>query len=122
MKTFGVIAVLALVLAGVASAGLPTRLSKAQWAAYSKANTAFTTQTPKSVARFRYCLSSTTGSRDARAMQRCFGNTADLELTATQNLFTRAAPLREQDGRRLQHVARELPEGAVLLAVDRDRA
>jgi hypothetical protein len=88
MKTFGVITVVALVLAGVAAAGLPTRLSKTQWAAYAKANTAFTTQTPKSVARFRYCTGSTNGSRDARAMQRCFGTTADLELTATQNLFT----------------------------------
>ena len=88
MKTFGVIAVLALVLAGVATAGLPTRLSKTQWAAYSKANTAFTTQTPKSIARFRHCLQSTTGSRNARAMQQCFGNTADLELTATQNLYS----------------------------------
>jgi hypothetical protein len=87
MKTFGVITVVALVLAGVAAAGLPTRLSKTQWAAYSKANTAFTTQTPKSVARFRYCTTSTTGSRDARAMQRCFGTTADVELTVTQNLF-----------------------------------
>jgi hypothetical protein len=87
MKTFGVIAVVALVLAGVAAAGLPTRLSKSQWAAYAKANTAFTTQTPKSVARFRYCTTTTTGSRDARAMQRCFGTTADVELTATQNLF-----------------------------------
>jgi hypothetical protein len=87
MKTFGVIAVIALVLAGIASAGLPSRLSKTQWAAYFKANTAFTKQTPKSVARFRYCTTSTTGSRDARAMQRCFGNTADLELTATKNLF-----------------------------------
>jgi len=88
MKTFGVITVVALVLAGVAAAGLPTRLSKTQWSGYVKANTAFTTQTPKSVAKFRYCTGSTTGSRDARAMQRCFGNTADLELTATQNLFT----------------------------------
>ena len=45
MKTFGVITVVALVLAGVAAAGLPTRLSKTQWSAYVKANTAFTTQT-----------------------------------------------------------------------------
>jgi len=90
MKTFGVISVLALVLAATASAGatLQPRLNAAQWASYSKVNTAFTTQTPKSVARFRYCLKSTTGSRDARAMQRCMGTTADKELTVTNNLFT----------------------------------
>jgi hypothetical protein len=75
------------VFAAGASASLPQRLNKTQWAAYTKVNTAFTTQTPKSVARFRYCLSKTTGSRNARAMQQCFGNTADLELTATKNLF-----------------------------------
>jgi hypothetical protein len=63
------------VFAAGASASLPQRLNKTQWAAYTKVNTAFTTQTPKSV------------SRNARAMQQCFGNTADLELTATKNLF-----------------------------------
>ena len=92
MKTFGVVAVLALVLAEVASAGLPTRLSKAQWAAYQKTNTAFTQQTTKSIAKFRSCLSSTTGSRDARAMQRCFGNSADLELQVTQRLTNLLTP------------------------------
>jgi hypothetical protein len=79
--------VAAAVFAAGASASLPQRLNKTQWAAYTKVNTAFTTQTPKSVARFRSCSSSTTGSRNARAMQQCFGNTADLELTATNNVF-----------------------------------
>jgi hypothetical protein len=87
MKTLGVISVLALVLAATATAATP-RLTAAQWASYTKAHTAFTKQTPKSVARFRSCLKSTTGSREARAMQRCFGNTGDLELTATNNLIT----------------------------------
>ena len=87
MKTVGVVIALALCLAGVATAGLPARLNAAQWAAYTKANTTFTKQTPKSVARFRSCSVNTNGSRDARAMQRCFGNTADLELAATQTLF-----------------------------------
>jgi hypothetical protein len=73
--------------AGTASAATP-RLNKTQWAAYQKQHTAFTQRTTKSVARFRYCLSSTTGSRNARAMQTCFGNTADLELTVTQRLST----------------------------------
>jgi hypothetical protein len=71
---------------GTASAATPHRLSKTQWGAYQKAYASFSRQTPKSVARFRSCLSSTTGSRDARAMQRCFGNTADLELTQTLTL------------------------------------
>jgi hypothetical protein len=83
-------AVGALVLpsAGLASGSLQKRLNKTQWAAYVKQNTAFTQRTTKSIARFRYCLSSTTGSRNARAMQQCFGNTADLELTVTQSLNT----------------------------------
>jgi hypothetical protein len=84
--TVGVI-VLCVVGASTASAATP-RLSKAQWAAYQKQYTAFSQRTTKSVAKFRSCLSSTTGSRDARAMQRCFGNTADLELTVTQGLST----------------------------------
>jgi len=88
MKTLGVVSALALVLAATASAALPQRLSKMQWAAYTKAHTAFTTQTPKSVAKFRSCSSASTGSRDARAMQRCMGTTADKELTVTNNLFT----------------------------------
>jgi hypothetical protein len=87
MKALVVALVVGAVFAAGASASLPQRLNKTQWAAYTKVNTAFTTQTPKSVARFRYCLSRTTGSRNARAMQQCFGNTADLELTATNNLF-----------------------------------
>ena len=73
--------------AGTASAS-PPRLNAAQWAAYQRLYTAFNTQTTRSVARFRSCSSATTGSRNARAMQQCFGNTADLELTATQNLCT----------------------------------
>jgi hypothetical protein len=74
-----------LVLGGVAWAGLPLRLDHSQWTAYQKVNAAFREQTPKSIARFRYCLSKTTGL-DARAMAKCFGNTADRELTATENL------------------------------------
>jgi hypothetical protein len=78
---------LCLLGAGIASAAT-SRLSKAQWAAYQKQYTAFTARTTKSVATFRRCSVATTGSRDARAMQRCFGNTADLELTVTQSLST----------------------------------
>jgi len=48
-------------------------------------NAAFREQTPKSVARFRYCVSKTTGL-EAAAMAKCFGNTADRELTVTTNL------------------------------------
>jgi hypothetical protein len=86
-----IVAVVSAVLAlgawlGPASAATPQRLSNIQWAGYQRAYASFSRQTPKSVARFRSCLSSTTGSRDARAMQRCFGNTADLELTQTLNL------------------------------------
>jgi hypothetical protein len=81
-----VVVALSVLLSGQASGALPHRLNKAQWAAYQRAYTAFSQQTSKSVARFRSCLSATTGSRDARAMQRCFGNTADLELTQTLNL------------------------------------
>jgi hypothetical protein len=87
VKALVLVLVAAAVLAAGASASLPQRLNKTQWAAYIKVNTAFTTQTPKSVARFRSCSSRTTGSRNARAMQQCFGNTADLELTATNNVF-----------------------------------
>ena len=87
MKALVIALVVGAVVAAGASASLPQRLNKAQWAAYTKVNTAFTTQTPKSVARFRSCSSRTTGSRNARAMQQCFGNTADLELTATNNVF-----------------------------------
>ena len=87
VKALLIALVVGAVFAAGASASLPQRLNKTQWAAYTKVNTAFTTQTPKSIARFRYCLSKTTGSRNARAMQQCFGNTADLELTATNNLF-----------------------------------
>lgn len=68
-------------------AGLPLRLNHSQWAAYQKVNAGFTQQTPRSVARFRYCLSKSTGLDD-RAMAKCFGNTADRELVATQNLST----------------------------------
>ena len=88
MKALVVVLVVGAVFAAGASASLPQRLNKTQWAAYTKVNTAFTTQTPKSITRFRSCSSTTTGSRNARAMQQCFGNTADLELTATNNLFT----------------------------------
>ena len=87
MKVLACALVACAVFAAGASASLPQRLNKTQWTAYTKVNTAFTTQTPKSVARFRSCSSQTTGSRNARAMQQCFGNTADLELTATKNLF-----------------------------------
>ena len=74
--------------AGVASAAAPARLNHAQWAAYQKQYTAFNAQTTKSVAKFRSCNSATTGSRNARAMQQCFGNSADLELAVTNRLFT----------------------------------
>jgi hypothetical protein len=74
-----------LVGGGAAWAGLPLRLNQSQWTAYQKVNAPFREQTPKSVARFRYCLSKTTGL-DARAMAKCFGNSADRELTATENL------------------------------------
>jgi hypothetical protein len=71
--------------AGAAWAGLPRHLNQSQWNAYQKVNAAFREQTPKSIARFRYCLSKTTGL-DARAMAKCFGNSADRELTATEDL------------------------------------
>jgi hypothetical protein len=84
----GVVVVVTALGAGVASAGgAPARLSKAQWAAYHTQYTAFTAQTTKSVAKFRSCLSASTGSRNARLMQQCFGNSADLELAATTKLF-----------------------------------
>lgn len=86
MKTLGVVTLCSLVFVGTAY-GLPARLSKAQYSSYLKANNAFIAQTPKSVAKFRSCLSSTTGSRDARAMQRCFGKTAEVELVVTKDLF-----------------------------------
>lgn len=84
----GVVVAVAALGAGVASAAKPPRLNQAQWAAYQKQNAAFTAQTTKSVAKFRSCLSTTTGSRNARAMQQCFGNSADLELGVTNRLFT----------------------------------
>ncbi len=77
----------AVLFAGVASAA-PPRLNQSQWGAYQKQYTAFNAQTTKSVAKFRSCNSATTGSRNARAMQQCFGNSADLELAVTNRLFT----------------------------------
>jgi hypothetical protein len=78
---------LCLCLIGVSTgaASLPKRLTQAQWSAYLKAHSAFAKQTPKSVYRFRYCVSKTVGLA-ASATSKCIGNTADLELTATQTL------------------------------------
>jgi hypothetical protein len=87
-SVFSVAAVtLCLCLIGVSTgaASLPKRLTQAQWSAYLKAHGAFATQTPKSVARFRYCVSKTVGLA-ASATSKCIGNTAELELTATQTL------------------------------------
>lgn len=81
-----VAAVLALALATTASAA-PNRLSKAQWNAYLKAYNAYAAQTPKTVARFRFCRSSTKYSRDLSLFGQCLGTAPAREIAVTNGLF-----------------------------------
>jgi hypothetical protein len=83
----GAAAALLVLGTGTASAGLPLRLDQSQWQAYQHANAAFQRQTPKSIARFRFCVAKSAGLSD-QAMATCFGKAADLELTATKALST----------------------------------
>ena len=82
------VAALALVVASAAASAQPKRLNKSQWAAYQTANTAYATQTPKSVARFRFCRNSTKYNSNLDAFGRCIGTAAAREVAVTNNLST----------------------------------
>jgi hypothetical protein len=72
--------------ASVASAATP-RLSKAQWAAYTKAHTPYLAQTTKTVARFRKCRQGTAYTSYLKAFAACLGTTPHAEALATNVLF-----------------------------------
>jgi len=78
--------VLGLAYASAATAA-PNRLSKAQWSAYLKSYNAYALQTPKTVARFRFCRSSTKYSRDLSLFGQCLGTAATREIAVTNTLF-----------------------------------
>jgi hypothetical protein len=72
--------------AGSASA-LPNRLNQAQWSAYLKSYNAYVAQTPKTVARFRFCRRGTKYSRDLSLFGQCLGTAATREIAVTNTLF-----------------------------------
>ena len=75
-----------LVGSSVASAATP-RLSKAQWAAYTKAHTPYLAQTTKTVARFRKCRQGTAYTSYLKAFAACLGTTPHAEALSTNVLF-----------------------------------
>jgi hypothetical protein len=77
---------LCLAAASTASAATP-RLSKAQWAAYTKAHTPYLAQTTKTVARFRKCRQGTAYTSYLKAFAACLGTTPHAEALATNVLF-----------------------------------
>jgi hypothetical protein len=79
------VAVVSLALVSAAGAAQP-RLTKAQWSAYLKAANVYTTQTPKTVARFRFCRNSTKYNSNLDAFGVCIGNAAAKEVAVTNSL------------------------------------
>ena len=75
-----------LVAVSAAYSAQPKRLSHSQWSAYQTAYKAYAVQTPKTVARFRFCRSSTKYSSNLDAFGRCIGNAAAREIAATNAL------------------------------------
>ena len=78
---------LGLVCTAVATASLPSRFNKAQWSAYLKSYNAYATQTPKTVARFRFCRSATKYNRNLSLFGQCLGLTPTREIAVTNTLF-----------------------------------
>src|SRR5882672_6433117 len=76
----------AFVVVSAATASLPGRLNQSQWNTYLRANNAYTAQTPKTVARFRFCRSSTKYNRNLSAFGACVGFAAAREVAVTNNL------------------------------------
>ena len=85
---FSLLACLALGLVfASAAAAAPNRLNKAQWSAYLKSYNAYALQTPKTVARFRFCRTSTKYSRDLSLFGQCLGTVPTREIAVTNMLF-----------------------------------
>ena len=82
------VATLSLVVVSAATSAQPQRLSKSQWRAYTTAYTAYATQTPKTVARFRFCRNSTKYNSNLNAFGVCIGAAAAREVAVTNNLAT----------------------------------
>jgi hypothetical protein len=80
------VAVLSLIVVSAAASAKPKRLSQTQWSAYLKAFNAYAAQTPKTVARFRFCRNSTKYNSNLDAFGRCVGTAAAREIAATNNL------------------------------------
>jgi hypothetical protein len=82
------VAALSLVVVSAATSAQPQRLNKTQWGSYTTAYNAYLTQTPKTVARFRFCRNSTKYNRNLDSFGACIGGAAAREVTVTNNLFT----------------------------------
>jgi hypothetical protein len=80
------VGVLSLVVVSAAFSSQPKRLTKSQWSAYLTAFNAYAAQTPKTVARFRFCRNSTKYNSNLNAFGRCIGTAAAREVAATNNL------------------------------------
>jgi len=78
--------VLSLVVVSAAFSSQPKRLTKSQWSTYLTAFNAYAAQTPKTVARFRFCRNSTKYNRDLDAFGRCIGAAAAREVASTNTL------------------------------------
>jgi len=77
---------IALLVVSAAYASQPKRLNHSQWSAYQTAFNAYAAQTPKTVARFRFCRNSTKYNSNLDAFGRCIGTTAAREIATTNNL------------------------------------
>ncbi len=82
------VATLALVVVSAATSAQPQRLNKSQWGRYTTAYNAYALQTPKTVARFRFCRNSTKYNRNLDAFGVCIGAAAAREVAVTNNLST----------------------------------
>jgi hypothetical protein len=79
--------VLGLLCASTATAALPNRLNHEQWSAYLKSYNAYVAQTPRTVARFRFCRSATKYNRNLSLFGQCLGTAATREIAVTNTLF-----------------------------------
>ena len=80
------VAALSLVVVSTAASAQPQRLNKSQWRTYLTAYNAYAAQTPKTVARFRFCRNSTKYNRNLDAFGVCIGGAAAREVAVTNNL------------------------------------
>jgi hypothetical protein len=78
---------LGLLYASTSTAALPNRLNQTQWSTYLKAYNAYAAQTPKTVARFRFCRRSTKYSRNLSLFGVCLGTVTAREIAVTNGLF-----------------------------------